>query len=436
MNKFHESLLEYGKILKGWMLKGGLSILDQSISSGASFLLSVLLGRWFGVHEYGIFAFAMAFLSLFYQVQNAVIMEPMSVIGPSTYPDAIDPYLSQQRKIHFWIFIPLGLIIAIGAVIYGALGGESDLRNILILLGVLAALIQLPWMIRRSFYVVHQPGRAAFYSLIYTVILLGSLFWFHIQGWLSTTISLVLMSGAGLLAVLVILNQIRRRGSSNHPPQLRQIWRQNWGYGKWMLLVGAMFALAVQVPIYLSGLLINTDASGVIKAMQNFMQPMAISIAAITALIIPMLSKDFGKGEFSNIRRKQKAMTLILVVLAVAYELLLVIFAVPLELFLYNGKYAEYVQLIPLWGLIPIFTAVQAGSSAMIRAFQKPRRILFVAISWCLVSLFSGFFLIREWGVMGATISAVIGYAIASAAYIIIASRLDPVSKKYVEEES
>ena len=102
-----------GRLLGEWVLKGGLSILDLVIYSGSMFLVSVLLARWMSVENYGIFALAMVMTTLFYQVQNSLILEPMSVIGPSKYPKSLSQYLSRQRIFHFVLFFILGFSIII-----------------------------------------------------------------------------------------------------------------------------------------------------------------------------------------------------------------------------------------------------------------------------------------------------------------------------------
>ena len=98
------NLAATARMLGKWVLKGGLSILDLAIYSGSMFLVSVLLARWMSVEKYGIFALAMVMTTLFYQVQNSLILEPMSVIGPSKYPQSLSQYLSMQRNFHFVLF--------------------------------------------------------------------------------------------------------------------------------------------------------------------------------------------------------------------------------------------------------------------------------------------------------------------------------------------
>ena len=59
-----------------------LSILDQGMYSGFNFIASVLLARWLLPEDYGAYAIAFAIFQFGYQLQNAIIIEPMSVIGP------------------------------------------------------------------------------------------------------------------------------------------------------------------------------------------------------------------------------------------------------------------------------------------------------------------------------------------------------------------
>ncbi len=413
------------KNFASWMIKGGLSLLDQAISSGSNFILNILLARWLGIHEYGFFALATAFLSLFYQVQNALVMEPMSVIGTATYPNEIHSYLKQQVKIHFWIFFPLGLLIAAGATVYGFFGGEAGVRNILITLGILAAFVQLPWLIRRGFYVLNKPGWAALYSVFYSVILIGLVFLVYYLKWLSAQFSFILMGAASLGALLCISPVFIGLSSAGGKCGASVVWNQNWNYGRWLLLTGFFITLSSQAPIYLSGIFIGPEASGVLKAMLNFIQPMAMSISAIVALALPVLSKSRGQGDQQTAQRYRKLLIFSLLFIAVLYELILIFFSAPIEQLIYDGRYAEFTHLIPLWGIVPILSVLATVFSIKLRVFQKPQGLLLVAIIWTVISLVTGILFINWWGVMGATISTLIGYAATVIVYYYLDRSID-----------
>jgi len=68
-----------------WGKRSFLSLADQSLTSGSAFLLNVLLARWLAPEAYGAFAVSFAgflFLSGFH---NVLFVEPMTVMGPSSY---------------------------------------------------------------------------------------------------------------------------------------------------------------------------------------------------------------------------------------------------------------------------------------------------------------------------------------------------------------
>jgi O-antigen/teichoic acid export membrane protein len=415
-----EEITAYGKKLGGWVLKGGLSVLDLVIYSGSMFLVSVLLARWLSVEEYGIFALAMVVTTFFYQVQNSLIIEPMSVIGPSRYPQSLSRYLSKQRTFHFVIFIGIGLVIIISALIYRALGGDTQVFEILILLGLLAALLQLPWMIRRSFYVLGEPFSAVLYSLAYALVTIGVLFLFKHNGWLSTANILILLAISGLVAVGIIFSRLIQNTKISTDLNNRELWKENWGFGRWMLLTGFTFVIAGQAPILLAGVLINAEASGVIKAMQNFMLPMVMVISTLVAIVVPHLAGENGQRNRKESQKKIIPFAILIIIMAGIYGLILMVFSKPLETLLYQGKYSGFSFLIPLWGWMPFLMAWGTLPSVYFRLHQKTQAIFQSALVWMIFTLIASIPLTIVWGVIGVTIGTVIGYVAYSAAYLVI----------------
>ena len=68
-----------------WFSKGALAVFDQATYSLGNFLLNVLLARWLSSSDYGFFALGFAVLLFFQGLQNALVLEPMSILGPSRY---------------------------------------------------------------------------------------------------------------------------------------------------------------------------------------------------------------------------------------------------------------------------------------------------------------------------------------------------------------
>jgi hypothetical protein len=73
-----------------WVGKGALAIVDQGLLSGSNFLLAVLLARWLPRDQYGAFALGFSIFLFLSGLHNAFFLEPMSVLGPESYPSSTD----------------------------------------------------------------------------------------------------------------------------------------------------------------------------------------------------------------------------------------------------------------------------------------------------------------------------------------------------------
>src|SRR5581483_10624916 len=68
-----------------WLRRGVLAVTDQGLMSGSNFILSVLLARWLAPEQYGAYALALSVFYFVSSVHQALLLEPMSVLGTSEY---------------------------------------------------------------------------------------------------------------------------------------------------------------------------------------------------------------------------------------------------------------------------------------------------------------------------------------------------------------
>ena len=86
--------------LRFWGIRSGLSVLDQGLTSGASFLLNLFLARWLTSEAYGAFAVAFATLLFLSGYHNVLLLEPMTVLGPARYSAEMTGYFFAQLKLN------------------------------------------------------------------------------------------------------------------------------------------------------------------------------------------------------------------------------------------------------------------------------------------------------------------------------------------------
>ena len=72
-----------------WGVRSALSLVDQGLTSGAGFGVNLLLARWMPADVYGAFAVAFAGFLFVSGFHNVLLLEPMSVMGPSRHAERL-----------------------------------------------------------------------------------------------------------------------------------------------------------------------------------------------------------------------------------------------------------------------------------------------------------------------------------------------------------
>jgi len=148
-----------------------------------------------------------------------------------------------------------------------------------------------------------------------------------------------------------------------------------------------------------------------LRAMQLPSLIMTQIVTAVGLMALPTMARDFGVGEIDRLRRKAVLSGFFLTSMALLYVGILTIFAAPLERMLFGGKFASDSWLIPVLGSIPVFTAFATGFSMALRAVQKPHFDLAANAISAPIGLITALIFIRVWGVGGAALSIVAGFA-------------------------
>ncbi|MCX6026925.1 MAG: polysaccharide biosynthesis C-terminal domain-containing protein [Chloroflexi bacterium] len=397
--------------LRSWGERGSIALFDQGVFSGSNFILNILLARWLAPSDYGAFAVAYSVFLFLSGFHNAILLEPMSIIGPANYADRLDQYLGQQIRLNFALTVPLGIVMAGSGWLLQVTGtGDPWLSRSLIGAGIALPFMLFLWVTRRAFYVIQRPMGALRSSVIYAAVLLMALWVVHRMALDSSSTGFALMGASSLLAGLLSLYLGKIGIGKGSAALSRELLGVQWGFGKWIVAATIPMLAAGQAQTFFTASMVGLEAAGVLRALQNLIQPMVQAITAIGTLGLPALAADFGRGNLSGLRRKGIFVTLTLTGMATAYGLVVFLAARPIEELLYGGKYAAYSWLIAPLGLIPIFIALPTGILLILRAIQKPRIYLISGVVTAVVGLISCIVLIPIWGVAGAVASLVSTY--------------------------
>lgn len=393
-----------------WGLRSGLSFLDQGLFSGSSFLLNVFLARWLSKEAYGAFAVCFAGMLFLTGFHNVLLIEPMTVIGPSCYPDRLTGYFGAQLRTHLLIIGPLSLLALAAGGILMLSPARSTLAPAVVSLAIGLPLILLFYLVRRMCYVVQNPLAAVQASAVYGATLVLGAFALEHAGRCTPGSSLLLMAVAGLLPCALILRRLRI-SPYGLPPRsslpLRRILAENWEYGRWLVLTSALSWMLVQAQTVLSAGLLALPAAGALRAMQLPSLVLSQLIAATVLLLLPSISYELGRGDLARLHRKVLLSTTALTGFGLVFVAALYLFSAPLERILFGGKYAASAWLMPVLGLGPLFTGMASGLAYALRALRKAKYELLAYTAAAVTALVLALTLMPRWGVPGAAFSVV-----------------------------
>ncbi|HEY1801727.1 MAG TPA: lipopolysaccharide biosynthesis protein [Terriglobales bacterium] len=395
-----------------WGLRSGYSLLDQGLVSGSSFFLNIVLARWLIKDAYGSFAVCFASLLFLSGFHNVLLVEPMTVIGPSCYSDHLIEYFGSQLRVHMIIVVPLSVIVfTVGALL--RFGAESLSRPVLSL-GIALPFVLLLYLVRRMCYAVQNPLIAVQASGLYCFVLLAGVFYLgHLRD-LTPSTSFLLMGAASLLPALFVLWRLGFHYYvilGDFSSSLSGTLLENWDYGKWLVLTTMFSWLLVQAQTFFAAFFLELSAAGVLRAMQIPSFFMSQLIAATMLLFLPSISVELGRGNISRLHKKTLLVAAVLLASGLMFVSLLYIFAVPIEQMLFHGKYASTAWLIPVLGLAPLFSGIAASLSLALRTLRKAKFELLSYVASATTAVLLAVSLMPHWGLTGAAISIVGGTA-------------------------
>jgi O-antigen/teichoic acid export membrane protein len=398
-----------------WIAKGALAITDQAIFSGSGFLLSLLLARWLTPVQYGAYALSFAVFLFASSFHNALILEPMGVIGAASYGERLPAYIAKLLRMHSVVASALWALAIAGAGAVFLISKNATLAAALCGAGFAIPCVLLSWLLRQSAYLDRRPALAVRGGSVYAVTLLGCVFLERYWGWLNPFSAFLAQAAAGALAGSYLIALLRPDFQPTPTVQMRTVLAEHWQYGRWVIVTAFVYWLSAQGYYFIAaGELGIVDVAN-IRALQNFFLPFLQFLTSLTLLVMPWASSRFAAGEKEAFQKVIGTMSLLFTAGGILYLIAVSAFGSRLMVLIYGGKYAQSSALLPIVGLSVVFTAAAMGASIGVRAMQRPSEVFAGYASASVFTVLVGFWLTRHWGLRG----AIIGMAASAACFLI-----------------
>jgi O-antigen/teichoic acid export membrane protein len=401
--------------LRKWSGRGIFAILDQGLISGSNFLIAILLARWLAPAQYGSYALAFEIFLFMAALYGSLILEPMSVFGPSVYSGNLTSYLGGLLRIHCVLsFLMMAALLATAAAIH-AVKPASLLPDALVGIGLATPCLLLFWLARRGFYIVFLPQKAVLGACIYSALLLTGLALLYRFRSLSP-FSAFLLLAAGAIATGPLLLRWLKAGLVETSPgfPLMDIVRRHWTYGRWAVANSVVIWCSLAIYYPLLGSYFTLAEAGKFKALMNLASPIGQAFVAISLLSLPLASRAHHQ-DGSVAGRIVRRLTFLYFGGTCLYWAVLLLLRGPIVHHLYGGRYMQVVSLLPWVALGSILRISGSAQTLVLKAMHSPAKAFVAYSAACVVAITVGIPCTRWFGLRG----ALFAWALSSAAALI-----------------
>ena len=386
---------------RSWVAKGLMAIFDQGLISGSNFFLGIVLARWLGAEQYGAYALAFSTFLLVSLIYQALLLEPMSVFGSSTYRGSVRQYLGGLLWLQAAIaavFVALGTTASVVHC-----NGRPPLQFAFIGMTFAAPCVLLFWFARRAFYLQLLPGRALGGAILYTALLLTGVWVLLRQARLSPLSAFVVMGIGALLTSALLLIRLQPlwkwRGSS---PALAEVCVRHWRYGRWALMSGLFVWIPWNIYYWFVAHFSGLADAGTLRALLNLALPITQTYSAFSLLFLPNTSRRGQLEGWVGVKRHAWKIGGFFTAGSGFYWLIVCLFGDRVIRLLYDGNYMQVAPLLPWVALASILSGAVLGPAIAFRALQSPASVCVIYLGSSAVALAIGIPATWAWGIRGA----------------------------------
>ncbi|NJO55754.1 MAG: hypothetical protein HC834_04670 [Rhodospirillales bacterium] len=393
-------------------------VLDQGLVSAGNFALTALIARLLPLADFGVYMLIMTMVWVFTDLQVATITGPYTINRQKLSVRKQTVYFG-STAVHQGALILVAMLVTGFSIGFQDIGGTS--QSAAILGGGTASLAVAGLLARdqiRRLLIIHQKP-AECLKLDALVLVLHGLG--VVAGVVTGHFSLVwAFASAAVACILPCLLWLPRLGALHDRWRLTlRHWRLNWGVGRWMVLSGMMWSLAVYLYPWTLAATHGTAATGLWAA--------ALGLSSLCNVPLSGLQNHYAvriaAADRQEVGRAVTTTALRLAALAAVFVFVFLIGGERLMGLLYGQSFAVAAPLTVLMTVNLMVGAVSFCVSRGLFAIGRGGTDCAVNVIPLLAFALGGAWITLWFGPMGAVVSFLVSNALALMVRIFVLSR-------------
>lgn len=369
-----------------------LSVLDQALLSGSSFLLSLLMARSQSRSGFGAFAVAYAVLLLANSFLMALVLKPFMLLGDQARVDArrrLSAYMTGQLVLSG----SLGLIVAV----IGMTLVDGELTWTFVALGLAFAPVHLNELLRRAHLVRLAVGPAVLQDSIFAGVLVGGLLALLVLGRLSAATGLVHLGVSAMLSAAVSMRLLGVR-PTRQLSAVREECSQAWRFAGWSGLVTVVDAVEGRAYALLAAAALGLTGPAVLEVARVAVSPTNVVVFPVLNLLMPLTASRFAEGRLGEVRRVRRQALAVTAGVTIAYGAVASLAPELVLAILYGPRYLDAVHVLRAFCVYHVVTSLSGVVSVSLESMRRPRAVFVaqlgsvvtgLAVAWLSVGAFA-----------------------------------------------
>lgn len=386
--------------------QGYLSAVDQGVISLSNFLATIILARNVDPTQLGVYGVGFVTLRLMRAVQDGLIVQPMNVFGAGMEQDEFKHYATSTSLFQIGLAVVSASGVALAGWALTELGNDTA-GPTLFALWLPFLWWQMQEYIRRMLYTRGLVVQAMITSIVANGVRIALMVYLVDQGMLSGVSGLEAIAWGSFIALFPSL-WFTRHYWSRQLVKIKDTWRRNWNFGRWLLGSALTNWVAVEFYPILTAGLISFAAAGAYRALQNLVAPIHLLLRAVDTFLTPRAANLYEKNGKGALIHTLRSVYLALSIPILGILTLAVLFPEQLLSLIYGETYLAYSNGVILMAIFYALLFAYWPLQSIFKAAQLSRPI-FVANILAIISMFTiGIWAILTWGVYGTILGQVV----------------------------
>ncbi len=388
--------------------KGMLSVCDQAVVSGTSFVTSVVIGRFCGKDDLGVYYLALSVVLMLRGIQEQLISAPYYVYCHRREGEELSAYTGSTFAHQFLLLIAAVVGLTGFAVIVSSGYGPAGFHTTAWVLIGAAPFLLLRESIRHFAFGRLSLRSAILVDVAVAAMQLGGLALLFSLNLLSVGLIYLVMGAACAMACCGWW-LLRSESITVKPARILPDWKQNWSFSKWALAGHFVGNSASYILPWFVAAVDGTAATGVLAACTTLVGLGNAFMMGLSNYLTPKAAQSFAAGGVRELRRVLKKTAWLFGITLGGFAVLSCFVGDLIAVLVYGEHYAGAGPILAIlaFGLFVGSISVTAGNGLW--AIDKPAANFRADFCTLIVTVITAVTLTPLYGVWGAALSSLIG---------------------------